>query len=62
VVKAALLGPKSVWTCMWKYFHNDPARVDRWTALRDDAGVPDHLSVLRAIDVVLWMRERHHGL
>jgi hypothetical protein len=47
---------------MWKYFHNDPARVDRWTALRDDAGVPDHLSVLRAIDVVLWMRERHHGL
>ncbi|GAB2480540.1 DUF6308 family protein [Jatrophihabitans fulvus] len=56
VVKASLGAPRSIWTCMWEYFAGNPDRQGLWTSLRDDSGARADLSVLRTIDVVLWMR------
>jgi hypothetical protein len=55
-VKATLGGTTTVWACLWTWFAKDPTRVDAVAALRAEVGDIDDISLLRCIDVVLWMR------
>ncbi|MEC3982657.1 DUF6308 family protein [Amycolatopsis sp. H20-H5] len=54
---AAHLGrPDSIWACLWTWFANDPQRATALLDLRTEAGGSDDISLLRCLDVVLWMR------
>ncbi|QKV78056.1 DUF6308 family protein [Amycolatopsis sp. Hca4] len=54
-VKAALDAPGSVWACMWTWFQGDPRRAQAIAELRGEAGGIEDISLLRCIDVILWM-------
>jgi hypothetical protein len=54
-VQAALSKPDSVWACLWTWFVEDQTRADAVADLRDEAGGIADVSLLRCIDVVLWM-------
>lgn len=56
VVRAELHRPADIWECLWSWFH---CRTDRTAAvrdLRDEVGGIVRVSLLRCVDVVLWMR------
>ncbi|MEW2507721.1 DUF6308 family protein [Amycolatopsis sp. NPDC047767] len=55
-VKAVLGQPDSIWACLWTWFHADGARAAAVADLRAEAGDVDDISLLRCLDVVLWMR------
>jgi hypothetical protein len=38
-----------------------PALRERLTTLHREAGVPEQVTLLRTLDVVLWMEARHRG-
>ncbi|GAB3134590.1 hypothetical protein GCM10027258_05710 [Amycolatopsis stemonae] len=57
-VRSVLKTPKSEWHCLWSWFHTDPSRAPALTALRAEAGGIKDISLLRCLDVVLWMRAR----
>ncbi|MGW5721488.1 DUF6308 family protein [Amycolatopsis sp. NPDC003865] len=57
-VRAALKAPKSEWHCLWSWFHTDPTRAPALEELRKEAGGIEDISLLRCLDVVLWMRAR----
>jgi hypothetical protein len=54
-VKAALGGPGSIWACLWTWFQADARRAEAIAELRYEAGGIGDISLLRCIDVVLWM-------
>jgi hypothetical protein len=60
-VKAVLKAPQSEWRCLWSWFHTDPTRTSALAALREEAGGIEDISLLRCLDVVLWMRARAHA-
>ncbi|WIY05652.1 DUF6308 family protein [Amycolatopsis mongoliensis] len=60
-VKAVLKAPRSEWHCLWSWFHADPARATAVEELRREAGGITDISLLRCLDVVLWMRARAHA-
>ncbi|MFI5558537.1 DUF6308 family protein [Amycolatopsis japonica] len=51
--------PSSFWACLWTWFDGDPRRVDGLQDMRDEAGGITDISLLRCVDVVLWMRAVH---
>ncbi|MGW7530866.1 DUF6308 family protein [Amycolatopsis sp. NPDC054798] len=55
-VKAVLEAPGSVWACLWTWFQADSRRADAVAKLRDQAGGIKDISLLRCLDVILWMR------
>ncbi|MFD6073827.1 DUF6308 family protein [Amycolatopsis lurida] len=55
-VESLLGAPNSFWECLWSWFDGDPRRVDGLRSLRDEAGGIEDISLLRCLDVVLWMR------
>ncbi|SFW63930.1 DUF6308 family protein [Amycolatopsis australiensis] len=55
-VRAVLRAPHSEWHCLWSWFHTDPTRIAAVEALRTEAGGIEDISLLRCLDVVLWMR------
>ncbi|MEV4144579.1 DUF6308 family protein [Amycolatopsis sp. NPDC049691] len=57
-VRAVLKAPASPWHCLWTWFHTDPTRARAVEELRKEAGGIDDISLLRCLDVVLWMRAR----
>lgn len=57
-VKAILKAPASPWNCLWSWFHTDPTRASAVAELRTEAGGIEDISLLRCLDVVLWMRAR----
>lgn len=61
-VKAVLGAPASPWHCLWSWFHNDPTRASAVADLRAEAGGIDDITLLRCLDVVLWMKARPRGL
>ncbi|MEV4058411.1 DUF6308 family protein [Amycolatopsis sp. NPDC049688] len=54
-VKAVLGAPSSVWACLWTWFHSDSRRADAVADLRNEAGGIADISLLRCLDVILWM-------
>jgi len=55
-VKTLLGAPASFWACLWTWFEADPSRAGAVTSLRTEAGGIDDISLLRCLDVILWMR------
>lgn len=54
---SSLLGrPASPWACFWTWFHHEPARAAALEELRKEATGIDDISLLRCLDVILWMR------
>jgi hypothetical protein len=60
-VKAVLGAPRSIWECLWTWFQGDAKRAEALADLRDEAGGIDDISVLRCLDVILWMRATGRG-
>ena len=44
------------WDCLWEYFHGDRSRIAAVEELRAAVGGIGDISLLRCIDVALWMR------
>lgn len=59
VVADMLQRPANVWSCLWCWFQGDPSRVTAVDELRADVGGVEDISLLRCLDVVLWMRRRN---
>lgn len=57
VVKCAYGRPKHPWQWLHEHF-KDGTLPDKLVAVRDQAGVPNAISPLRVLDVIVWMR--HH--
>ncbi|MEU0792423.1 DUF6308 family protein [Amycolatopsis sp. NPDC005961] len=57
-VRAILKAPASPWNCLWNWFHTDPTRASAVAKLRKEAGGIEDISLLRCLDVILWMRAR----
>ncbi|MEV7039100.1 DUF6308 family protein [Amycolatopsis sp. NPDC051061] len=57
-VKTVLKAPRSEWQCLWSWFHTDSTRASALADLRMEAGGIEDISLLRCLDVVLWMRAR----
>jgi hypothetical protein len=55
VVAAQLGKPRDIWRCYWTWFNDEPSRVDDAEALRADVGGVNDISLLRCLDVALWM-------
>ncbi|MEV6873972.1 DUF6308 family protein [Amycolatopsis sp. NPDC051128] len=55
-VKAILDAPNSVWACLWTWFQGDSRRAEAVAELRDEAGGIQDISLLRCLDVILWMQ------
>ncbi|MFH8222695.1 DUF6308 family protein [Streptomyces sp. NPDC018057] len=59
VVRCVLSEPESFWLGLWAALRTDERALHHALAdLRQRAGLPEHISVLRVCDVVLWMRHR----
>jgi hypothetical protein len=54
-VKAVLDAPSSVWACLWTWFQGDSRRAEAVAELRGKAGGIEDVSLLRCLDVILWM-------
>jgi hypothetical protein len=54
-VKAVLGSPRSIWACLWTWFQGDQQRVEAVAELRAKTGDIDDISLLRCLDVLLWM-------
>lgn len=61
-VQAFLNRPESVWACLWTWFHSDPGRAIAVTELRREAGGIEDISLLRCLDVILWMQAMREHL
>ncbi|MFK0249709.1 DUF6308 family protein [Amycolatopsis azurea] len=48
--------PSSFWACLWTWFDSDPRRANGLRDLRAEVGGITDISLLRCLDVVLWMR------
>lgn len=55
-VRQLLGAPDSLWRCLWTWFDQDPHRVTRLTNIRSSAGGIEDISLLRCLDIVLWMQ------
>jgi Family of unknown function (DUF6308) len=55
VVKGMLGAPRDVWECYWHWFDGDHSRVDETMRLRAAVGGIGDISLLRCLDVALWM-------
>jgi Family of unknown function (DUF6308) len=61
VVKAQLGSPQNFWQCYWTWFNEDPSRVTDTEKLRTDVGDIEDISLLRCLDVALWMFGMRHA-
>lgn len=55
-VNELLHRPASFWACLWTWFAGDRDRAAALSDLRTEAGNLDDISLLRCLDVILWMR------
>ncbi len=55
VVRAAVGAPRAFWSWLHRELHDDPGLVEGTERLRAEAGAHE-LTVLRTLDVVIWMR------
>lgn len=59
VVRCALERPKGFWMWLHELLQtNDRALERRLLEMRDEAGVPETVTPLRVLDVIVWMRHR----
>lgn len=59
VVRCALGRPRSAWTWLDDLLRErDSAALSQLELLREKAGIPGNISLLRTLDVVIWMRHR----
>jgi len=54
-VKAVLDTPGSAWACLWTWFQADSRRAEAVAKMRDQANGTEGISLLRCVDVILWM-------
>jgi len=59
VVNAALHAPDDFWLSLHRWMQ-EQSNVDRLHEVRDDAGIGNDISLLRILDVAIWMR--CHGM
>lgn len=57
IVKGALHSPEHFWQSLHGWVRED-GHVERLSEVRDEAGVGDDISLLRILDVAIWMRCR----
>ena len=55
IVEAQLGRPRDIWDCYWTWFNDDPSRVEATESLRAEAEGVGDISLLRCLDVALWM-------
>lgn len=55
VVAAQLDEPRDIWNCYWTWFKDEPSRVCDTKALRAQVDGVSDISLLRCLDVALWM-------
>jgi hypothetical protein len=57
-----LLGrPRNSWACFWSWFQELPERSVGLENLREEVGEIDNISLLRVLDVALWMYGERYG-
>jgi hypothetical protein len=56
IVRNLIGAPQSYWECLWTWFDSDPRCAVALTEMRAEAGGIQDISLLRCLDVVLWMR------
>jgi hypothetical protein len=54
-VKEILHEPRNIWECYWSWFHDDQTRTTALAELRAEVAGIDDISLLRCLDVPLWM-------
>lgn len=54
-VRKLLREPRGFWACLWSWFHTEPSRATALEDLRAEVGGLADISLLRTLDVVLWM-------
>jgi hypothetical protein len=61
-VVGRLLGwPENSWHCFHSWLAGDPARADEVSSLRAEVGGIEDVSLLRCLDVALWMHGTQSG-
>jgi len=55
VVKEQLNNSRNIWQCYWRWFNEDPSRVTDAESLRVEVEGIGDVSLLRCLDVALWM-------
>lgn len=55
-VRRLLGAPDNSWACLWSWFAADDGRQAALVELRSEVGGIEDISLLRCLDVVLWMR------
>ncbi|MCP3803924.1 DUF6308 family protein [Allokutzneria sp. A3M-2-11 16] len=55
VVLDVLGRPEDFWQCLHSWFAADPGRAQRVAEIRADAGMREGTSLLRCVDIALWM-------
>jgi hypothetical protein len=54
-IRTLLAAPRSYWACLWTWLHDDADRAKAIRTLRAEVGGIEDISVLRCLDVMLWM-------
>lgn len=57
-VRRLLHAPDGFWACLWTWFAAGSGRHHALDELRQEAGGIEDISLLRSLDVVLWMRSQ----
>lgn len=55
-VRRLLGSPDVFWACLWTWFATDDGRRDGMAEIRSEVGGIEDISLLRCLDVLLWMR------
>lgn len=53
--------PKNIWACLWSWFQEQPERAAGLDNLRGKVGEIEDISLLRVLDVALWMYGERYG-
>jgi hypothetical protein len=61
VVAGLLDSPGSSWHCFHSWLAGDPAHAERLSSLRAEVGCIEDVSLLRCLDVALWMHGTQSG-
>jgi hypothetical protein len=60
-LRTMLARPSNSWACLWSWFQVRPERAIGLVNLRDEVGDIDDVSLLRVLDVALWVYSERYG-
>ena len=61
LVRQLLGRPDNHWACVWTWFRSDPARLKALRALQAEVPSLASVSLVRRLDVVVWMQANTTG-